>query len=182
MSNNITFDFSSLLSIYKQNVSTLPPELILRNVNTELPVNSQLVSNNIDVSNDSQDKKNKIEIEVRFGLKNHGSFNPGVSNESFVKLKNYLDENFTSKIINTTEYVNNGRKNILQGNNSQWQRKENITNLPFDDYNFRVNVAKEYAIAEIEGFKAEKVRYKHRYLYRLPSLFSNENSLLVRLN
>jgi hypothetical protein len=177
MSNNITFDFSSLLSIYKQNVSTLPPELILRNVNTELPVNSQLVSNNIDVSNDSQDKKNKIEIEVRFGLKNHGSFNPGVSNESFVKLKNYLDENFTSKIINTTEYVNNGRKNILQGNNSQWQRKENITNLPFDDYNFRVNVAKEYAIAEIEGFKAEKVRYKHRYLYRLPSLFSNENSL-----
>jgi len=108
-----------------------------------------------------------LELEARFGNFIKHRFQPGVTRQTFNRVKAYFDKNAQAEHVKTTDYImGRVRKSVYTNGKTVWITKERVWNEENKDYGIRYSMSKEIPVAPITShFVPEMIREKNRFSY-----------------
>lgn len=117
-----------------------------------------------------------IELEARFGKFIGKRFKPGVSRQTFNRIREYFNNRGQVVETRTTDYISkNVRKTVTiptndTESNTMWITKDRLWNQEDDNYGIRYSMSREVPIHPVDNFTPDVIREKSRYSY---SVFQN---------
>lgn len=113
-------------------------------------------------------QQDQVELEARFGQYTGKGFTPGVTRQTFNRIRTYFDTQSQSVISRTTDYISgNIRKTISLSDPDDivWIEKKRLWNQQDARFNIRYSMSSEIPVQEVPSFVPQVVREKNRISY-----------------
>ncbi len=123
------------------------------------------------VSTYAQYNDGTVELEARFGKLTNRGFVPGVTRETFNRIRDYFSSSAKPIVSKTTDYISgNVRKTVTTPVSDEepktiWIEKTRLWNQEDEKYGVRYSTSREIPIQPVISFKPEIIREKLRYSF-----------------
>lgn len=106
-----------------------------------------------------------LEVEARYGTFENGKFTPGVSLQTFARIRETLGKTSEVTVETSEDRIGDDIRETIHEGKSTWINKKRLLAEDISSYGLRIGASQETPISPIPNFTPTHIRRKVRYSY-----------------